>query len=455
MSAPLRIAARELWELRRDNADAFERAIASLPDADLDALASCWQLHARAKQLRPADCKQLWLLQWGRATGKTRSAAENTLDTMEDWGRDYVGALVSKTVGDVRDVMIEGVSGLKACAARRGYEIKYTANRALVEHPSGARAHVMSAETEELGRGPNLNDFWADEIAAWPRDSLTRFQVFLMAVRLPAPTRDGKPRGTITTTPKPNAIMQWLLRSKATRDIITVSRAATRENTANVDASMLFAAFGDTRLGLQELEGELLESAALVTPEIIDLHRVRNGLERYSKGVVAIDPGIRKNEKADETGIIAAARDDGNPAHAYVLADESMQGASFAEWARAAVELCLRLGFETIVTEINQGGDAVVDAIKAAIDECGDPRALRIEVVPIWATTSKRARAETVAPRYERGRVHHVGHFPQLETEWATWAEGAPSPNRLDAAVYALSHLLLSEDESAPFWTPY
>lgn len=457
MSVDLRHAARALWELRaRCGPAALERALGGLPPADIDEISRCWQLIARPKQLRPVGCRPIWLRKAGRGEGKTRSAAERTLDRCEDHGPNLIGALVSKSVGDVRDVMIEGVSGLQSCARRRGYDVQYVANRALVVHPSGATYHVMSAESAEFGRGPNINDFWADEIAAWPHNALERFKVFTMSWRLKI---EGVPlEAVITTTPKPCAIMQYLLRAREMAEMVTVTGGRTIDNAANIDASRLLAMYSGTTLGRQELDGEMLESGALVTIDTIHRYRVRVAPESLSRVVVAVDPGIRKNENADATGIIVAGADHQYPPDAYLLADETMQGAGFADWAKLAVDLALEWGAEEIVTEINQGGDAVTDAVHAAI--AGDPWARSrgaesIRVTGVWSEKSKRTRAEPVAIHYERGRVHHVGIFDKLEEEWSTWAEGAASPNRLDAAVYAITNLIGGEPDDAPLWTPH
>lgn len=418
--------------------EAQEQLLADLDPILLQQLANTWQLHARPAQLRPANCAQIWVIKSGRGAGKTRSGAEHTLDLCEDWGCALSGAIVSKSIGDVRDVMIEGVSGLAACARRRGYHIDYVVNRSIVNHPSGAKLHVMSAESSEFGRGPNLNYFWADEVGAWPKAALSRMQQFLPAWRMPAPTHDGKPIATITMTPKPNAITRWLLRSKEMEDKCTVVTEHTVANAAHIDASALLDIYKGTKLGRQELEGVLLDDeGAILDQDTIHRNRVHSPPE-FERVVVAIDPAVTDRDTSDDTGIVVVGEAD---KHAYVLADYTMPSASAAKWAARAVRAYQEHDATAIVIETNAGGDL----LRPNIDVAADAEGIFCNVIPVWAKLSKRARAEPVAALYERNRVHHVGHFPELERELTGWVPGAPSPNRLDALVWAVSNLLLGD----------
>lgn len=446
MSAPVREAARILREIRRQRGlDVFRATAARMPAEDLAVIARAWELTARATQLRPAyDGRDIWVRVAGRGEGKTRSAVEDQLNRMEDLADGYRGILINKNYGDLIKVGIHGKSGFLACAHRRGYSLKVVhGEHARIEHPSGGRAYFCTPEKPEGPRGYEATDFWCDEIAFWP-NAIDTWDNLMFAWRIEHAL--GR-RGIVTTTPRPSPIMSMLLRDVVFAKQAIVTRGRTFDNAANLPAKWLASMveqYGGTKRGLAELEGELLELAALVDLDLIERFRVTTTPELV-KTVVAIDPGIRRNEKADETGIIAAGRDTfDKSAHAYVLEDASIQGASFSQWARRAVDVAVAYGAIEIVTEINQGGDGgATEAVELAVQ--ANPRAAGIHVVSVWATTGKRTRAELVAPLYERGRVHHVNAFPQLEKEWSTWTEGAPSPNRLDAAVYALTALLIAE----------
>lgn len=455
MSAPIRQAALILRELAGSDPTRAAALLGSMSTADLDDVSRCWQTYARPKQLRPKNGKPIWVNSSGRGTGKTRAGSEDCLDTCEDWGPKMQGAIISKSVGDVRDVMIEGVSGLQACARRRGYDVEYIANKSLVKHPSGAVLHVMSAESPAFGVGPNLNWFWADELGAWPKNALARFKAFLFAWRIAAPTPDKKPIGLITLTPRQNEITRWLLKSKEMERKITVTREPTIANRANIEVNDLLDIFAGTSIGRQELEGLLLDDdGALISLDTIHRHRSREVPESVTRRVVSLDPSITANEDSDAAGIIVVSADE---FEAFVEADYTIGQATFAKWARQAVMAFVVHDCESIVAEINQGGGGILEAIEIAAKEVGDEmgRELVVPVRPVWAKASKKARAEPVGALYERGRVHHVGVFTDLETEYTTWVPGAKSPNRMDAAVHGITHLLLGEKTNASFRSLY
>jgi hypothetical protein len=169
--------------------------------------------------------------------------------------------------------------------------------------------------------------------------------------------------------------------------------------------------------------------AALFKRTDIDDHRVTQFPE-LSVIVVGVDPTTTSG--GDECGIVA----DGEAAeHLYVLSDDSLQG-SPETWARAAVTTFHKWHANFIVAEKNQGGEMVEFTIHQ-IDAS-------VPVKLVHASQGKEARAEPIVPAYEQGRAHHVGLFPFLEDEMCQWQHGMPSPNRLDAHVYAASELLLT-----------
>ena len=462
MSAPIREAAIALRELRANRGvAALEAALARMSDEDAAAIARIWEIAARAKQLPPAAWEAIWLIVAGRGFGKTRTGSETTLTEHEDRG-PFEGALVSKTMTDLERDMVRGESGLIRCGDRRGIGVRYVANKR-VEITSAIGTsilHVMSAEQDEFGRGPNISFFWADEIAAWVAAAFARFRDgFLPSWRIPY--RDGgNMRAVITTSPKPNAITRWLMHSPEMRPIVTLTGGKSEEN-RHIRLNPHALAIRGSRTWLQEYEGMLLDSSSLVSGELVATHRVDRYPAAFSEIVIGIDPGVRAKESADETGMVVVGFDHRIPVHGYVLADLTRPGLRGIEWARNAVRAALEFGRlcgtqVTIVAETNNGGDLILDNVRTAIDEIGGA-AHAVQVRGVFATASKRARAEAIAGFYEVGRVHHVNSLPGLEGEWATWVEGAPSPNRLDAAVHALAHRLVGDalDPYAPLWTPH
>lgn len=450
MSAPIgdvqaiRAIAEELLELDRE---AFDEQLAALPASVAGRVARCWQLKRQPHQVRPADCRPIHLRQMGRGAGKTHAAANDVLDRCEDWGPAMTGVLISKTIGDVRDVMIKGRGGLLAQAQARGYACRYIANQGVVEHPRGAKLFLMTCESPEESRGYESNLIWWDEIAAC-RNTIEIFDNLLPGWRLPVPG-GGSPEMVITTTPKPCPIMHRLIKDEVLRELVTVTRASTFDNTANLNATtlaILRSVYKGTTLGRQELLGELLAGkGAIWTAETIAKSRIHHiDPTTLDRRVVSLDPSITSKDTSDAAGIVVVGADALDHPHAYVFDDRTQEQATWPQWGRETILAALEWNADTIVAETNQGGEGILEQLASSMEECGLTRDA-IEVKGVWAVKSKRARAEPVGSLYERGRVHHVGDFDALEREMVSWLPGADSPNRMDALVHGVTHLLLGE----------
>lgn len=452
MSAPTsyRQLATYIRELREESLELYEIALEACQDHELEALLATWQLSAHRGQLRehaPEPDRPIWLVQAGRGFGKTRCASEYALDTCEDWGPAFRGILCNKTIGDVRDVMIDGASGLKACAERRGYSIKYIPSQSKVVHPCGGVFYLCSSEQPEKPRGYQSNFIWGDEIAAW-RHAIQTFDNLMYGWRLPV--KGGRPLMCLTTTPRPNPIMFRLARDPVLKDQITITRGRTIDNQRNLDATtvaVLLSVYDGTRSGRQELDGELLETfGAVVEQDVIAEHRLAVAPE-LSRRVVALDPSITANEDSDAAGIVVVGSDDREAPHGYLLDDRSLEQATFNMWARRSVEAFDDWNCDCIVAEVNQGGGGIREAIDVAAVQISQERGRTIipPVRSIWAKESKKARAEPIGALYERGRIHHVGQFREAEKELTSWVPGMDSPNRMDALVHGFAHLLLGD----------
>lgn len=158
--------------------------------------------------------------------------------------------------------------------------------------------------------------------------------------------------------------------------------------------------------------------------------------------VVAVDPsGTRGDGGGDDIGIVVAAL--GVDGHAYVLEDATCN-MSPEGWGRRAVELYHHHGADRIVGERNYGGDMVRFTVATA-----DSKAAFKEVV---ASRGKAVRAEPISALYEQGKVHHVGEFPDLEDQMVNFTAsgfvGDGSPDRADALVWALTELMLGEEQT-------
>ncbi|MQT12330.1 DNA-packaging protein [Segnochrobactrum spirostomi] len=411
----------------------FGTLVAGLDRARLDALLHDWPLWARDDQMPPDGDWTTWLVLGGRGAGKTRAGAEWVrAAVMGRLGGPPAGriALVGETLGDVRDVMIEGVSGLLAIHPR-GERPTWQPSRRRLTWPNGAVAQGFSAEDPEGLRGPQFDAAWADEIAKW-RHAEATWDMLQFGLRL-----GERPRQVATTTPRPVPLVKRLLADPRT----AATRASTAMNAAFLAPGFLEAVVGryaGTRLGRQELDGELIEdrSDALWRRGAIEAARVAD-VPALGRIVVAIDPPASSGAKADACGLVAAGL--GEDGIGYVLADASEAGLRPAEWAKRAVALARRFEADSLVAEVNQGGEMVTAVIREV-----DPTAA---VATVRATRGKWVRAEPVAALYEQGRVRHVGTFPALEDEMCDFGpaglSSGRSPDRLDALVWAITALML------------
>lgn len=386
-----------------------------------------WEAWARPDQLPPLGDWNLWLVKAGRGWGKTRTGAEWVRSVAKPGARI---ALVGPTAADVRDVMIEGESGI--LAASPPYDRpNYEPSKRRLTWPNGAIATAYSAEEPDRLRGPQHTHAWCDEVAAWAYPDA--WDMMLMGLRLGT-----NPRVVATTTPRTVPLMRRIQASPG----LVITRGKTIENAGNLAPSFLsglMARYEGTRLGRQELEGEDLDDNpdALWQRDELDRTRVREA-PQLVRVVVAIDPAVSSNAESDETGIVVAGL--GVDGRGYVLADRSGRFKPDA-WAKRAVEAYHAHKADRIIAEGNQGGE-MISAVLGTV-EPGLP--IRI----VHATRGKVTRAEPVSALYEQGRVSHVGSLPQLEDQLCTWTPGGPSPDRLDALVWALTELFLGRGDLA------
>ena len=395
--------------------------LSSLTDEQAAQLLHDWEgFWARPNQLAPPGDWFVWLVLAGRGFGKTRIGAE--------WVRaqkDHVGriALVAPTAADARDVMVEGESGILAISPPWERPI-YTPSTRRLTWPNGSIATLYSADEPDRLRGPQHGAAWCDEIAAW-KYGQDAFDMLTLGMRL-----GSRPRITITTTPRPSALIRSLVQAKST----ALTRGRTRDNLQNLAptfADAILSRYEGTSLGRQELDAELLDEmpGAMWTRANIDRLRVKTA-PTLVRVVVAVDPAVSSHEGSDETGIIVVAK--GEDGHGYVLADRSLRGSPDA-WARAAVDAYHEFKADRLVAEKNQGGEMVEHTLHT-VDK-------RVPISLVHASRGKQARAEPVAALYEQGRYHHVGGFPLLEDQLVSWVPGESSPDRLDALVWAAAEL--------------
>jgi phage terminase large subunit-like protein len=367
----------------------------------------------------------------GRGFGKTRTGAEMVRAEVEA-GRAKRIALVAPTAADVRNVMVEGDSGILAVSPPTFVPV-YEPSKRRITWPNGAVATCYSADGPERLRGPQHDLAWCDELAAWRYPEA--WDMLLFGLRL------GQARAIVTTTPKPIRLVRDLAAARGT----VVTRGSTYDNRANLAPgfiSAILSKYEGTALGRQEIHAELLEEAdgALWKRGWIEAARIApDRVPDLKRIVVAIDPAVTSLPGSDETGIVAAGL--GIDGLAYVLDDASGRFTA-AEWAKRAIGLYDLRRADRLIGEANNGGELIETVI----------RTLRpaIPFRPVHATSGKRTRAEPVAALYEQQRVRHAGAFPDLEDQMCNWVAGGPepSPDRLDALVWALTELMLTNQNT-------
>jgi phage terminase large subunit-like protein len=407
-----------------------------MSEQEVEYLDKLWRSEAREGDQKPPEGDWLtWLMLGGRGAGKTRAGAEFVRGLamgIEPFAKEKTGpiALVGETYADVREVMIEGVSGI--LEAHPSFERPvWTPSRRRLVWESGVVAQAFSSEDPEALRGPQFAAAWSDELAKWKHAEET-WDMLQFGLRLGA-----RPRQMVTTTPKPIPLLRRLINDPTT----VVTHATTAMNEKNLAAGFLarvVARYQGTRLGRQELEGLLIEDRADALFRRDDIERGRaEAPPPLGRIVVAVDPPA--SSRSGCCGIVAAGvAEDGT---GYVVADRTVAEVRPDAWAARALATYRVLAADALVAEINQGGD-MVEAVLNEVDAS-------VPVTKVRATRGKWLRAEPVAALYAQGRVRHAGTFPELEDELCDFGpdglSSGRSPDRLDALVWAITALMLNE----------
>ena len=423
-----------VWRLAALPPDRRRVAIMELSEPQKRELHNAWWLWAHSGQIAPPGDWRVWLIRAGRGFGKTRAGAEWVSEIARTTKKARI-ALVGATAQDVRRVMIEGESGLLA-VAQGGDTIDYRREAGEVHFGTGAVAAIFSAAAPEKLRGPQHVAAWCDELAKW-RYGDAAWDNLMLTMRGRADART-----LVTTTPRPIHLLRRIMASKDTVE----TRGSSHDN-PHLPARFLEAIeaqFGGTRLGRQEIAGDLLDDVvgALWSRSMFEACRV-GAAPALVRTVVAVDPPA--SAEGDACGIVAVGL--GEDGRGYVLEDASVRGLSPEGWARAVVRCATRHRADRVIAEKNQGGNMVASVLFAA--DAALPLAL------VHATQGKTLRAEPVSLLYEQGRVSHVGGFPDLEDELCGFVIGggydgpSGSPDRADALVWALSELLLKKRKAA------
>lgn len=429
--------------------------LATIPPSVQEAMPWSWRWWARPTQLAPNDRWRTWVVRAGRGFGKTRCGAEETRRRVRKGLAGRI-ALIGATAADVRDVMVEGESGILAVHPP-GTRPEYEPSKRRLTWANGATATCFSAEEPDRLRGPQSDWVWGDEPASW-RSGLMAWDNAMFGHRL-----GSDPRSMLTMTPRP---LDWLRKIEA-EPTTHVTTGATYDNLTNLAESfidMVLGRYEGTRLGRQELhalylddvEGALWQMATVEATRIarfdiadpwaslgteMNRQRLLLGLGMVTvndqRGVWQILVGVDPPGETAECGIVVGAAPKNGKAgrhHAVILDDMSIAGPPEV-WGAQVVAAVHRHGADRVVVEANQGGDMVRSTIHNV-----DPN---VTVTKVRASQSKYDRAEPVSVLYAKGWVHHAGYFGDLETQLTTWVPTEnKSPDRLDALVHLVNGLL-------------
>lgn len=417
-----------------------------------------WQVSARADQLPPKNWTRNWYVRGGRDSGKTWTGSNNLGDLIRAHpGQEW--AVLGPTFGDARDVCIEGrKSGLlRALGLPRTYR-GWNRSQGQLHLPDGTTVYADGADDGALRiQGKRLAGAWCDEIGLWKQWALAWDESLFYAVT------EAPGRIIATGTPKATMPARKLVKRLLDDPETPCSLLLTSDNRDHIDAAVYAELMtrANTRLGRQELFGELLEdvegalwTAAAIEAGRVDaaeLHRIGGPgyVAFWQRTVVALDPSDGTDE-GDEQGLAVVGL--GSNHELYVLGSEGLRVTPW-DYLNHAVDVATE-HTATLVIEKNHGSEYLVGLLEQVLRK----RGVRVpyKVVTANPGRGKFTRAEPVAGLYERGKVHHVGEFPDLESQMTSWTgkAGEQSPDRLDALVWALSEftgyaLTDSSDEGA------
>jgi len=426
LAEELKSRAIQMADLSTEEREEFLNALS--PD-EQKVLQYTWEFWARKNQLEPAGDWRTWMILAGRGWGKTRAGAE-WVNEMARSGKYRRMHLVGATASDIRDIMVEGPSGI-IDTSPPWFKAQYRPTKRRVEWPNGAWALAFSADEPERLRGEQCEAAWCDELAAWRYPEA--WHQLMLGLRL-----GDHPRVVITTTPKPTALIKKLFVARTTH----LTSGSTFENFDNLAAAFteeIVSQYDGTRKGRQELYAEILTDAegALWKSDDIEERRIEKlQVPEMERIVVAVDPAMTFGESASETGIVVCGKSYQD--HGYVLRDASGRLRPDA-WARKVIALYHEYEADAasvkVVAESNQGGELVKHTIQVYDDT--------VPIKLVHASKNKQTRAEPVAGVYEQERIHHVGYFPELESQMVEWEPGMPSPDRLDAMVWGFTELFI------------
>jgi len=328
-----------------------------------------------------------------------------------------------------------------------------------LSHPARKPIYNPSTKTAVYANGSQITTFTGEQpdgIAGSEAQLILIDELFLMPYQREVYDQlqftlrlggDDEQQVVIASTPRPSELAKELLQDS---DDVTVVTGSSGENTALTKGYMkrLQKRYGNTRLGRQEMNAELLldNPDSLFESESIEKNRVtkqffKSIFHEVERIVIAVDPSTTNNKSSDLCGICVAAKVEDR---AYVLEDLSIKELP-ERWAAIVADAYNRHGASACIAEVNQGGDMVELVLRQ--------QDTNMNIQKIHTRIGKYTRAEPVSNLYSRNLISHVGVHEKLEEEMVTWSpklgRNQKSPDRMDALVYAVSALLISNQKKA------
>jgi phage terminase large subunit-like protein len=303
------------------------------------------------------DSYRVWLVLAGRGLpgfGKTLTGSNWVIEQALKYPGTKWG-VASSSFSELDSVCFGGDSGILAQLLPGEME-SFVQNKLRLRLFNGSLIQGYSADSPERIRGANLSGLWYDEAGS------SRYPEFWYASARPA-VRIGQARIVVTTAPR-NTRLRWDLTSRTDGSVhITTGRMWENDHLDEGMAEDLRREYMGTRLGRQELEGEMLGDfeGALISRDDLDKHRIaREAIPLLSRVVVAIDPAMKAGEDHDESGIVVAGEGPGldGELHAFIIDDRSFRGTpnQVMQQVAAAVR---KWEVDCVVLETNQGGQWV------------------------------------------------------------------------------------------------
>lgn len=446
---------------------------------------------ARPEQIAPwrldpegSGSIRTWTAMGGRGSGKSFIAtSEYTPDALKR--ADMRIGVLGPDFGVSVRVGMKGPAGFQTRIEAFDKDLvwKYDEVKNILYLANGTRIFALTTENPKSIEGPEYHAYWCDELAelrGQGGDNCIWRKRAEPGVRLVGDR--GEPiRKIMTGTPEATPLIRDLYEStEKYPERYAWSTLATKNNVANIDEENVKQAYREAtgedgelnRYGIAKLEGVLiLESPnALLNDAEIAAIKVAPADPRHRRPedmdvvVLAVDSNHSDDKKSDECGIqvIGKRKREDDPRIAHIFADASLPGGP-KKWGERIIEALIAFPMIDVVV-VEDDKSMVIEVVERVLRDELQRIGRPITVVPIQhGNKSKKQRADPVAVEYQ---LKHVLHDPdtrmpswklkELEWQWTSWNPlvKTKSPDRVDAAVYGVTYLLIAGREVDSFYSP-